>query len=117
MSIEISKKLLSEVLNIENERISKRVDRFCFPSDNIIAVAYYMKDGWQHLNIHQLATKCKEWAITKGYVILEYPLIVHVYNENTKEKVHSEGDLTTITFDVSRVIKSAQWILDNKDKQ
>jgi hypothetical protein len=70
MNIILNKELLSEVLNIENERISKKVDRFCFlPTSNIIAVGYYMEDGWQHLNIHELVYNCKEWAFDKDIVL------------------------------------------------
>ena len=65
----ISKELLSEVLNIENERISRTVDKFCFPNTNTIAVQYYMTDGWQHINIYELAHKCKEWAYKKEYAL------------------------------------------------
>ena len=65
----ISKELLSEVLNIENERISRTVDKFCFPNTNTIAVQYYMTDGWQHINIYELAFMCKSWANKKGYAL------------------------------------------------
>lgn len=110
MSFEISKELLSEVLKVNVTYTEKLIgNTLGFKTNNV--------DFTHLINIYELAHKCKEWALTKGYVILEYPLIVHIYNENTKEKVHAEGDLTTIAFYTIRVIKSAQWILDNKDKQ
>ena len=62
----ISKELLSEVLNIENERISRTVDKFCFPNTNTIAVQYYMTDGWQHINIYELAFRTREYLKTKS---------------------------------------------------
>ena len=123
MSEIISRELLSEVLNIENERISKRVDRFCFPSDNIITVAYYMEDGWQHLNIYELAHKCKEWALTNGYRLCSYPKLTisgHPYMCDVFNGIGSDKKCLIIIGEDTEpeaIFKACQWILDNKDNK
>ena len=117
----ISKELLSEVLNVENERISKKVDRFCFPTENIIAVSYYMEDGWQHLNIYELAHKCKEWAISKGYDILSGGLEASLYScyIDYSDKRYTL-QMTPLHHEFANtepeaIFEACQWILDNRE--
>ena len=119
MSEIISKELLSEILNIENERISKKVHRFCFPTDNIIAVEYYMQDGWMHLNIHELTHKCKKWILINKYKIFiysddnsEWYCQVQLVDADEQPKEWSVAET-----EAAAVFAACQWILDNKDKK
>jgi hypothetical protein len=64
----ISKELLSEVL--ENKVYLIRERRPIDISSNIIQ--YELENGFrpfEYINIYELAHKCKEWAISKGYCI------------------------------------------------
>lgn len=65
--IEISKKLLSEVLKYS-------VDKYKIVSSNeITQIRIWKKDAelWDYrsYDIYHLAHKCKEWALSKGYLI------------------------------------------------
>jgi NADH:ubiquinone oxidoreductase subunit B-like Fe-S oxidoreductase len=66
----ISKELLSEVLNIENSRISKTVESYQQINDTTMAIHYYMKDGAELINIYELQYKIKEWLISKQCCVL-----------------------------------------------
>jgi hypothetical protein len=63
----ISKKMLSEVLNIEVTNFNNGLDGSLLP----FQVAD--KEGWQTINIYELAFKCKEFALDKGYEIESSP--------------------------------------------
>ena len=61
-----SKELLSEVLNITQVTDLKI-------RDNELLYTFYNNpsiNDWKSINIHELAHRCKEWAISKGYDIL-----------------------------------------------
>lgn len=57
--IEISRELLSEVLEL------KRIDEI-YIEDNIL----YFCELNKGINTYELAHKCKEWAMSKGYQII-----------------------------------------------
>ena len=69
-----SKELLSEVLKIElacKKDIPNEIIRFD-PEAN--EIAYFIKsmrwgDVAKRINIYELAHKCKEWALSEGYII------------------------------------------------
>jgi hypothetical protein len=118
----LSKELLNEVLNIENSRISRKVDSFCFPNENTIALKYYMKDGWEHLNIYELAHKCKEWAckgMFNGYYITSF--IDKGYAQCTIISNSKLGEKTSVIFEADTepevVFKATSYILENKDEK
>ncbi len=67
----ISKELLNKVLNIE-------IVSYQMKQKNILAYEYnkVSKNQWsgktfcnRSINIYELAHKCKEWALSKGYII------------------------------------------------
>lgn len=118
----ISKELLSEVLNfdsiynVENGVTSCRnVTAFA-----TIKITYFIgkedEPKYKHVNVHELAHKCKEWAVKKGYVLIEYPLIVKIHKEGEIEATESISDLTTTLHAPLRVFEACQWILERKDK-
>lgn len=106
----ISKELLSEVLNEDIEHIYDKSDM----GENYIC--YTPKIGCNvDINIYELAHKCKVWAINKGYLLVEYHILIQVFDKKTKELLTSKTDNTTILYEQKRIFKACQWILDNKD--
>ena len=62
----ISLKLLNEVL-----RTSIQIGDF-YIKDNILSYSYCRSDNeWiaKKINIYELSNKCKEWALSKGFII------------------------------------------------
>ena len=82
-------------------------------NENLPDNYYVVKaDRWQEINIYELAHKCKEWALSKGYIVIEYPLCVHIYKENTVIK--KVEDKLSQCFIVDRVFQACEWILENR---
>lgn len=57
----ITSKLLSEVLGREVKEGKGRI----VINDNLVTFAYIDEDMWSDINIHELAFKCKEWAVNE----------------------------------------------------
>ncbi len=114
----ISKELLSEIYNIENSRISMKVDSFSVINENTIAIHFYMIDGHKHINIHELAFMCKEFIGNNEFSII---LTMHSNTsfsyqlENHKESgicyENSAGDTTFLEV----MIELAEWVYKNKE--
>ena len=112
----ISKELLSEVLptlkieGIEDgktKQIDFRTFRYIYQGQNC------------HINIHELAHKCKEWAFKRGYTILSYPtktLLICVETLDTKETCFNTNFENPLLYDPNMNFDVCQWILENKDK-
>lgn len=115
--IEISKELLSEVLNCD-------VDKYTIVSSSeITQIRIWKKDAemWDYrsCDIHHLAHKCKEWAINKGYVLR----ICYVLENDTRELCFVETTLLKSdqylsdyydmdsNTEVEAIIKACEWIL------
>jgi len=108
----ISKELLSEVLGEE-------VFEFEIAEDDRTMLWFSTTkdpDIFQAINIHELATKCKEWAFENNFVIKSFC-------EDDGE--HDGGfcgvaEIGKIRFEQYReheaIFKACQWILDNKVK-
>lgn len=127
----ISKKLLKTVcgfkvqdINIENSIIS-----------------FYAKDGnhsygescntWLHrdnqgfghyhyANIYELANKCKEWAMSQGFIILTYGEAyynVDVHYHSNKSKFGNLAFSETAQEEPQAIFKACQYILDNQDEK
>lgn len=67
----ISKELLSEVLEIEVIEVKDKTTGALYVPDNSIGFAWEEEISGL-INIHELAHKCKEWATSKGYIMLSY---------------------------------------------
>lgn len=113
----ISKELLSEVLGYEIEIRGFR-DKY-IPSN-----FEYIKDmvDVKIINIFELAYKCKEWALNKGYYISS-----NIYDNNgccqlfkDNSSVCNEcGEIESLehfhsSCESGAIFKACQWILDNK---
>ena len=103
----ISKELLSEVLG--EDRATP-----CNKLEMEIGNNFLIVDDWIKINIYELAHKCKEWALSKKYVISShskykldgYNCILYCNNGEIDE------DFTSDTEPVA-IFKACQWILDN----
>jgi len=121
----ISKELLSEVLKLNITYIER--------CNNSIVYKISVYDREEEVNIYELAHKCKEWALIRGYSLLSGKPIVRgeegtqVFNywykcyiweidensidsptQNTKIETNSETEPEAI-------FKACQWILNNKE--
>lgn len=117
--IEISKKLLSEVLEYNvydyalkntNVKLNKITTSTLCNEPRIIG---YEKG----INIYELAHKCKEWLLSKGYSYLSGKDDIY---ERGKGCVCSIGSTELLIKDfyanteIEAIFKACQWILDNK---
>ena len=105
----ISKELLSEVIPIGGNNIE-----LIELVENEITVLYRV-GGWSYYNVHELANRCKEWALTNGYKLLDQCNAVVVTDLNDSE-LHIEDEDFKIPYKISRVFQACEWILENKRK-
>lgn len=119
----IGKELLSEVLNDKNignvlsdvRVIESKI--FGDIKENEIAF-YSSKKGWQRINIHELAHRCEDWAIRKGFGLesgyyrdYNYSQLAYVgFCKFNNVRFENPIDKNKSIFD------ACQWILDNTSK-
>jgi len=103
----ISKELLSEIYSKNIEEVHTEGNK-----------VYYYVEGCgiarSSINTHELAHKCKKWAWTKNYEIVERKTQVVVY-KNNKRVAQFIGD-SLVTFLPNRVYGACEWILEQKAK-
>lgn len=113
----ISKELLSEVFG------EKRVILDYEVSINKTEIHYGHKDIDEDgfINIYELANKCKEWALSQGYMMkIENHYLNSIQIQIRKSVANSkyiEPWKKTFKSEVEAVIKACQWILDNKESK
>ena len=118
--LKISKELMSEVLNYEVDTVlginKNEIDYTCCRDEN---------EGYIDIsiNLYEFAFKCKEWAISKGYIIKSKP---YDYNEDTT----FSGGYFWITriedghcpncganrSEIQAIIDGCEWILRKNNK-
>ena len=115
-----SKELLSEVLGLEIKEIKNKSNGALYVTDN--CVGFSTKEETAGLiNIYELAHKCKEWATSKGYIMLSYM-------EDDKTGYVSLGDLFGQTkvklpqpkdsfwfeadTELEAIFKACEWIME-----
>ena len=115
----ISKELLSEVLNV-NVQTELQEDDFC--SDNTLIYWEFddYHNDYKNINIYELAHKCKEWAIKQHKI----DLITLELDKNEKTiscsilygEIHPNMKMYYFNADteIEAIFKACQWILDNK---
>lgn len=104
----ISKELLCEVLEL------KKIDEI-YQEDNLL----YFCESNKGINIYELTFKCKEWANTQGYTIIDY---IDLDNEEFWTcRAYPNGlndgfDYEAIYQPSSQVsiFKACEWIMENK---
>ena len=111
----ISKELLSAVLGSEVTNIEKG----CIEKE--IKVTAYFDDARQrfHLNIHELAHKCKEWACIQGYDCLSDTTIIGRCNSHLfKSGQFMNKSVCLESFlgntECESIFIACEWILDNE---
>ena len=113
MDIKISEDLMSAVLDKEVTNIEKGC------TENELKVGAYFGVARQsfHINIYELAHKCKSWAYEQGYLIgLNSRQGVTLIDINTNNVLRfiSINDLSLL---IRFELNLCQWILENKDKK
>lgn len=107
MSEIISKELLSEVLGGEVVSFEiKDNDVECFAKGLPFDI---------HINIYELAYRCKEWAFDKGYEIVESHFMIRIKRLSTGEtktyEYTEDEQNEEITFKPEYTFKCCEWIL------
>lgn len=127
----ISKELLGEVLGFKNRKTSSIEIEI---KGSVVGYNSYNKDGTDYIstktiNIHELAHKCKEWAIKKGFDILsggmesdEYSCYLDSDDDKCRHKYKLDiYDCISDTLSYyaqtehEAIFKACQWILENKN--
>ena len=115
----ISKELLSEVLGKEVTNIQKGC------TENELKITAYFGDARQsfHINIYELAHKCKECVISKGYDVLSGGLEAGLYScyiDYSDKRYTLQMNPLHYEFadtEPEAIFKACQWILDNKENK
>ena len=108
----ISRELLSEVLEEKVVSIGEGVyseSKICYTLSKMGLFVY------RDINIHELAHKCKEWALEQGYILKS-----RIFDSNggsscqickpVKDVEYIEAETET-----EAIFKACQYILDNKN--
>jgi hypothetical protein len=69
-------------------------------------------------NVYEFAYKCKEWAMSKGFIIITYGEAyynVDVHYKNNKSQIGRMAFYDTAQEEPEAIFKACQWILDNKE--
>lgn len=108
MQVLPSKELLSEVLDKGKGSITKIEYN---PSKTIVEYEQ-LERYWNSINTYELAHKCKEWAISKGWVLHEV--------RNLKEYIiYFSGDFREPSNDFrantepEAIFKACEWIMEH----
>lgn len=132
----ISKELLSDVLCIDLSNKNNMLNPIPVGKEcGSATIFYWLEDedrlhSGSSINIHELAHKCKKWAVEQdyGYIInscIKYTFgyaQVEWYEKNHKDKhgtyrehtFKSEWFKATNNSEPEAIFKACQWILDNK---
>lgn len=123
----ISKELLSEVLELEDDIISIELK-----GNIVIWVAgvpfetTMIPSCTGAINIYELAFKCKEWALNKQYSLHSgYDKLVNKYDVYVNLLLFGDDESTIGGWDTKiyfiadtepgAIFKACQWLLDNKE--
>lgn len=129
----ISKELLSEVLDLYITDIIYPVmeSQTSLFSDkpeiipNYSIMEYTGSNGFMGatltINIHELAFKCKEWALKQGYMIVTFGNSYFIYNMkelyDLVEQLNKWIEYGLSTSEQQSVFDACQWILDNRNNK
>ena len=105
----ISRELLSEIIGDGEVYITKEIVRNEYRYKNLNWC--YAEDTYESINIHELAHKCKEWAVSNNYGILSG----FDWNKNPKADVAEINSLDdSIEFiadtELEAIFKACEWI-------
>ena len=116
-NLKISAELLSEVLGYKID------ERDIFLKNNYGYFAYCRSDNeWINcsLNIYELAYRCKEWALSKGYILSSNNYYnggcCQIIQRNGEECIEC-GESSTFKYihsftEIEAVIKACEWLME-----
>ena len=122
----ISKELLSEIL--DKKAVVDDISNIELKENTIT----FIEDYWDEdegsgfyrnhtINIYELAHKCKEWALSKGYILMSKPrtsssFATCVFCKNGKCDYEDDlwNDFRAGT-EPEAIFKACEWILNQKD--
>ena len=115
----ISRKLLSEVLNIKIYYINTKKDGALYIPDNCIGFEWD-NNGYRELsgaiNIYELAHKCKEWAYKNGWLLQVRTgtslSVADIFNSD-KQELHIRKQISE-KIEPEAIFKACQWILEQQ---
>ena len=121
--LKISKELLSEVLNEKVVDIKTSIDDYTIPTNEI---RYYpaLSTGYKSINIYELAFRCQESAITKGFDICPkmdskgfYRLLTddNIIGLKIEDRFIFSEDIDPSTNRIEAIIKACEWILKEQN--
>ena len=115
--LKLSTELASAVLGKEVTKCS-----LLSTTRNSINITYFedkedFNTVWKELNIYEFAFKCKEWALTKGYMMKienHYlnSIVVQIRKTISKSE-YIEPWEKTFRSEIEAIIKACNWILEN----
>jgi len=112
----ISKELLSEVLGYKVFKVKDLKDnRNNISFDHETQIKDGLVSKYNFINIHEIDQKCKEWAIKKGYTVVESPLMIRISDVSCMNKIWEysiEEQKESIYFKPEYTFKACQWILE-----
>jgi len=109
----ISEELLSTILGAGVTRVVH------YPKDSNLYYSFTGTDT-QHINIYELAHKCKEWAMSQGFIVLTYGEAyynVDVHYHSNKSKFGNLAFSDTAQEEPEAIFKACQWILEQNDNK
>ena len=117
----ISKELLSEVLG----RYVSKVDSFIRMREFGPCISYSDDRYSYDINIHELAHKCKEWAIKQNYIVeseyegikldgIPYAIVRVFFDGDVVFNNYSGKYIVENHTEPEAIFKACQWILENK---
>jgi hypothetical protein len=102
----ISQDLLSEILNVDCYEVGVSKNIFTYQ---------LVKGCKSEINIYELVHKCKEWAMSKGFIVLTYGEAyynVDVHYHSNKSKFGNLAFSDTAQEEPEAMFKGCQYILD-----
>ena len=107
----ISKELLSEVLNQNVTSVYKQQEQYRYTTSNTNG-AWVSGSDVPLPNIYELAHKCKEWAHSRSFMIQSY-----LYNTKARADLLSSCDVDEkfiADTEPEAIFKACEWILKAK---
>ena len=113
----LSRELLSAVLAVHTPDMIAT-------EGNVITLVYTSEFNCTYeYNIHELAHKCKEWAVYKGYyldsgfVSNKATPMATIYNPDGKENSKEDEIYFESNTEPEAIFKACEWLLKQKDSK
>ena len=110
----ISKALLSEVLKETIREVYKIGSNSNF-KQNTLLFKLYGSGELCHINIYELAHKCKEWAYNQGYSYLGNNKLCNIHSKDGTIIALTNNNISK-WYDINIDFIACQWILDKGSK-